>query len=107
MSLFPSSTRALESQQGEVQLCGGGERVWVEAGGSRENSKRAACLLFISTEGHGSVINRVKCCVASVRLLNLSEPQFPQAALQGDGLLLFGFPLGKESPTLPPFSAEF
>lgn len=65
---------------------------------------------FIITEGHGSVVNGMKHCVAFIRLLNLSEPQFPTAAprgsFQGDGLLLFGFGLGKESPNLPPFSAR-
>ena len=43
--------------------------------GRGKNSRAAACQLFIVTESSGSIVNGMKCCVASVRLLNLSEPQ--------------------------------
>lgn len=77
MSLFPSSTPALESPQREVQLRGGVERVWVGAGGEEGPSREAACQPFIITASCGSVVNGMKRCVASVRPLNLSEPQLP------------------------------
>ena len=77
--------------------------------GRGKNSRAAACQLFIVTEGSGSVVNGMKCWPQSdcLTFLNLS---FPTAArrfsLPENGLLPFGFGLGKESPTLPSFSAE-
>lgn len=45
-----------------------------------KNSREAACRLFIVSEGSGSVVNGMN-AVASVRLLNLSEPVSPQRPL--------------------------
>ena len=49
---------------------GGGRR--------RGEAQQRGCQPFIITGGRGPVVNGMKCCVASVKPLNLSEPQLPQ-----------------------------